>query len=254
MGNQTFRLNTSQWNRAAALYAVATKRTMAEAINKKASWIVRRALWYTPKADYGKMGAELGQELQTRTRVNRRTGKEISFLSAIKSQKEKRGSTWLPQFASDRSGTAPLLALIINKRRGQKGQPGLYGSAMKREFRKIFGARARSIGFLKSGWLPALNLFRRFSGGGAGARGLPPVDTSTKQKGAAKGGGRIATPARPVAVIWNSASAKRDHKQALFKYGKPALQRAYDEEIADLYQFLAKKMTAEARKIGIRTL
>lgn len=254
MANQIFRLNTRDWNNAAALYAVATKRTLAQAINKKMAWIVRRSIWYTPKADYANMGAELGQELQSRTRINRRTGKEVSFLSAIKSQKEKRGSTWLPQFASDRTGTAPLLALIINKRRGLKGLPGLYGAAMKQEFRKIFGARARSIGFLKSGWLPAFELFRRFAGGGAGARGLPPLDNSVKKKGEAKGGGQVATDARPVAVIWNAASAKRDHKQALIKYGQPALQRAYDEEIADLYQYLATKMTAEARLLGIRTL
>lgn len=232
MGNQTFRLNTREWDRVLPAYRKVSKRSLAKVINKKMAWIVRRALWYTPKADYATMARELGQQLQSRTRVNRKTGKSTTSLTA------RKGKSWLSHTNSARTASAPLLALMINKRRGENGLPGLHGAAMAAEFRRIFGARARSIGFLKSGWLPALKSFRQFSGGGAGARGLPPMDKATRQTGQPKGGGQIATEKRPIAVIWNSASTKRDHKKALLKYGQPALQRAFAEELADTIKFI----------------
>lgn len=238
---QTFRLNTTEFNRNANAYAIRVKRSLPEAINRKMAWINRKALWYTPKADYLKMGNQLGQLLKA---GRNRKGQSSKLTMA-------RGKF----FNSARTAAAPLLALIINARRGRKGLPGLQGKEMKKEFQKVFGARARSIGFLKSGWLPALALFRRFSGKGAGARGLPPEDKAARQSksGNQKGGGKIATESRPTAIIWNTASGKRDHKQALIKYGSPALQRAYYEEVADLKQFLTKQFVQDAKAQGIRT-
>ena len=244
---KTFKLNTSEFNRAAELYSKALRKSLPEAINRKMAWITRKSLWYTPKADYGKMAKELGQKVRVVTKTNKRTGKEFTTLTA------KKGKAWLGYNNSASTAKAPLLALIINKIRGQRGQRGLYGDAMRAAFEKMFAYRARSIAFLKSGWLPALDAFRAFSGGGKGARGLPPVDKTAKQFKQPKGGGRIATPSNPTAVIWNTASTKRDHKKALLVYGMPALQKAYNEEVDSMKEYMERKFREDAQRIGIKT-
>src|ERR1035438_2687109 len=129
------------------------------------------------------MGDELGQVLR---RVA--SGNRMGRLT----MKRGKGATFN---TSNRTGAeAPLLALIINARRGRAGLKGLYGKAMADEFRKVFGARARSIAYIKSGWIEAREIFKRF---GYGGRGLPPsegtgIGSGVKQVGAPKGGGQIA--------------------------------------------------------------
>lgn len=51
---------------------------------------------------------------------------------------------------------APLVALIINAQRGRNELRGLQGRDMRKAVERKVSARKNSVGFLKSGWLPAL--------------------------------------------------------------------------------------------------
>src|SRR5205807_1063675 len=78
---------------------------------------------------------------------------------------------------------APLAALIINARRGAKGQPGLRGPAMEEAINAFVASRLRSIAFLKSGWIGAIKKMIPY----ADRRGGPRQDRTAKEYGQAKG-------------------------------------------------------------------
>jgi hypothetical protein len=126
---------------------------------------------------------------------------------------------------------------------------------MLERMRKAWNARARSIAFIKSGWIPARDIFKRF---GYAGRGLPPSEPSSvggpKVVGVPKGGAKPATNGlwKCTATFWNTASTKRDHKAALFEYGEPALLRAFEEEEADTMQEVERRLKEHAQKCGIR--
>lgn len=146
--------------------------------------------------------------------------------------------------------TGRILGMMINKRRGEKGLPGLYGDAMKDEVQTVLAARLRSIAFLKSGWLEAIKTLEPF----AERRGVPRQDRSGKRYGRPKGEARPAkTGTRSSARIVNAASAKRDFKRALEVFGGPALQKAFDHEVRSMRDYMARKHGDSARKLGIRT-
>jgi hypothetical protein len=241
----TFRINSTEFDAALRKYASLTKKVPAEICNKKAYFIVRRAIWHTHKADYQKMADQLGQVLRTV-----QSGKRAGRLTM------KRGKGASKPSPNPVNAGAPFLALIINARRGLKGLPGLYGKAMAKEFKRVFGARARSIAFIKSGWIAARDMFKSLSGG---SRGLPPSEGQgiggPKQIGQPKGG---ASPAvanwwNARALFWNTASTKRDHVGALFTYGQPALEQAFSEETADTMREVERRLKQHAAACGIKT-
>lgn len=242
----TFTVDTKEFDTALRAYAALSRRTPAEVCNKKAYHIVRRAIWHTHKADYQTMADQLGQVLRTV-----KSGKRAGGLTM---KRGKGAWTW----TANRNGVmAPLLALIINARRGRKGKPGLRGAAMAAEFKKVFGARARSIAFIKSGWIVARDLFRRGSGGVG--RGLPPTEGQgmggPKQIGKPKGSATRAADNtwKAIATFTNSAWTKRDKGVSVIKYGTPALERAFAEETADTIAEVEKRLREQAQKAGIRT-
>jgi hypothetical protein len=247
MANQavTFRLNShTYFIPALRQYALLSKRTPAEVVNKKGFYIMRRAIWHTHKSDYQTMANQLGQLLTLKSRKFR--GKKGVARPTARGQ---------GQFNSASTAPAPLLALIINARRGRKGLKGLFGPAMKKAFQRVFGARGRSIAFIKSGWIQARELFK--AAGGGGGKGLPPSEGTSiggpKQLGRPKGGATVARPGwRAKAIFWNSATTKRDHKQSLYKYGIPALKRAIDEETQDTMEEVARRLRQNAKQVGIR--
>lgn len=143
-----------------------------------------------------------------------------------------------------------LLGKIINKRRGEKGLPGLYGDAMQQMQLTVVAARRKSIAFLKSGWLPAIRRLEPY----AEKRGAPrKPGKDIAQIGQAKG---EATPARPgwkiFSQIVNAADADKDSKAALLQYGGPALQRAFDFEVKSMREYIERKLKAAAKRVGIK--
>jgi len=149
--------------------------------------------------------------------------------------------------------TGAILGRIVNKRRGKDGLKGLYGKEMSKVVEIIYAARRRSVAFLKSGWLPAIRKLE-LAVPSKYRRGAARNDRSAKQVGKPKGSATVAREGwRVVAKIENAALAKHDKKEALSLFGGPALQRAFDYETQSMKEYIAKKLAASAKSLGIRT-
>lgn len=238
------RLNTKEWDRVWPLYMKVSKRDYAESINTKLLYTAFGALARTPKADLLAMQSVLGPVAveQTHTRVR-----------LLKKGGVKRGRVMRRNiFAAAAGREVPRLALIINARRQKEGKPLLFGEEMDREMNKVWNARKASVAFLKSGWLPSIQLLKPLV---RDRKGITPQDRSAKRRGQPKGFAVAATPSswRPTGKIVNTANAKRDDKGALVKYGGPALQAAFAHEVASMKEYIARKLTDSARRLGIRT-
>ncbi len=237
-GDFTFKIDSTEFQRTIREYARVSSHTPAEICNKKAYYIARKAIWFTHKANFGQMADELGQFLRVITSKSR-----FGTLTS-RGQGQHNSADLHP---------APLLALIINKRRGDKGLPGLYGKAMRDEFRKVFGARARSIGFIKSGWIAAREAFKKWGGGN---KGLPPSERDVKQVGQPKGGATIAKEGiwKCEAILWNGANAKHDqHGDSIYEYGMPGLEKAVQDETQSMAEEIERRLREAAQKVGIKT-
>lgn len=208
-------------------YVKVSSRTLATIINTKAYYIARKALWFTIKSDAWQMKTQLGGIVT----VQRLT------------KKGKLRNRRVLQLKDSRDYDAPLAAVIINARRGRAGDNGLYGKAMDKAIRGLLTARARSIGFIKSGWLPSIQILAPLSD----KAGQPQIDREAKQVGRAKG---TATPAKPGfdlrAEIVNLASPIRDKKGALLKYGSEGLTTAFQDETASMWDYIERKMKPDA--------
>jgi len=232
MSALSFRINTTEFDATMRRYKDFSKRDPKKICDTKAFFIARRAALETPKAAAASIKQDLGRII-----VKKRQAVGMSLKTV------KRFSRFGLEVQ------VPLAALIINKRRG-KGE-GLYGAAMTEAIHAMLAARMRSIAFLKSGWLPAI----RKLVGLADMRGAPRQDRSAVQLGTDRG---YAIPASEVwrakTTIANSADAKHDKKEALYKYGEPALQRAFDSETASMLEYMERKMRQTAQAAGVRTV
>lgn len=230
----SFKINTAAFRNTLNEYKNYTKRDLATILNTKAFFIARGAARNTHRANAGKIATEFGKAFKLNT------------LKSGKFSRNKRGKFVFG--AMGRDIEAPLLALIINKQRGRSGKKGLQGAEMEDMMRRVFRARMASIAFLASGFIPSIKGFRPYADYVSKA---PPMDKQSKQIGQAKGGFVIAQPGwTPRAVIWNSASAKRDHRAALEKHGGAGLQQATDEEVASMRQYIEQKLQQTANKFN----
>lgn len=222
------KINDREFQSTLRKYILASSREVPDICNTKSFFIARRAVIETPKADK--------QEIKTN-------------LGSIK--KNKDGSRTMELTPSATNGDVPLAALIVNAKRGRRGLPGLYGSAMSEAIENMLGGRMRSVAFLKSAWLPAVRLLATLV---KNKSGVARSDRTAREYGQPKGS---AIPAREgfrvKAIIINSASSASDKVGALHKYGGPALQRAFDYETRSMKQYIADKLAGAAKTAGIRT-
>jgi len=114
----------------------------------------------------------------------------------------------------------------------------------RRESRKIINARARSVGFIASGWITAMQKF-------AAARGIPLKTRGLKQRGRPKGSAKIATPGRLIAELRNTATGdSRTGARALNQFGNPPLQRAVRDVSRDMKRFAIRQLQKTAKKFS----
>ena len=143
-----------------------------------------------------------------------------------------------------------IIGKIINKRRGARGEKGLYGKDMTKAIAVVNAARLKSRAFLKSGWLWAIKTLEPL----AEKRGVPRVDRSAKRIGQAKGS---AIPARQgwrvVSKIINTVTSAWDKREGADKIAEPALQRAFNAETQSTKEYIERKQRESARAAGIRT-
>lgn len=222
----------STFDRTIEEYSIYSKRTHQEIVNTKAYYVARKAIWFTPKADNYRMKQQLGG-IVTVNRLNRK-GKSVK-------RKEL-------QLVKSKQVNAPLAALIINARQRKHVVAGLYGSKMTTAIREMLGNRFRSVAFLKSCWLPAVKTLAPLVKDKSSSA---PSDSSAKQYKRAKG---EAKPARaeknPTALIVNLATARRDEKGALLKFGGPALQQALADEEASMRDYIERKIKPDADRFN----
>jgi hypothetical protein len=121
---------------------------------------------------------------------------------------------------------------------------------MERAARKLLGGRMSSLAFIKSCWLPAIRDLAPFVKDKSGAVGQDPT---ARQRGRPKGEGIPAVPGEnPIATIVNLASARHDHKNALIRFGQPALVEALNEEELSMRDYMEKKMKPDADAFNAR--
>jgi hypothetical protein len=205
-------------------------------INKKAYYVARKAIWFTRKVAPETISRELEE------------GK-ASVLTKLKSGKFSKAKKNVRSFFGNTSSRAPLLALIVQSRypnsKGERspwfGRSRSAGAAyMLAEMRKVFGARMRSIAFIKAGWINARNVMERsFTGS---RKGLPASEKFLQTYVGKLGGATPATAGLLQAKIWNDANARRDHKAALDTYGGEGLQKAMMDEAADTVRYIEGEM------------
>lgn len=229
----TVRYDQSKFDKTFVEYMKHTSRDLVTAINTKAYYIARKATWFTHKANKGQIRTALGQRI---------TVAHTTKSGRVVNRKQL-------QLAHARDHDAPLAGLIINKRRGKKGEKGLHGKAMAVAIRDLLVARERSVAYTKSGWLPAIKQLALV----ADNKNPPSIDTTAKTVGRAKGD---AFPARDLhsksaATIINEAWAKRDSgASAFFKYGSQGLQKAFSDETASMKTYIEGKMNPAADKFN----
>lgn len=238
MSLNTIKLNfdTAEMEAAIQQYAALSGKSVSDLINRKLGWVLRRALWAAHKTNYISLAAELGQKTR---KYGRNPGGRFV-------EKRKRKKKWFA--SSTKFKEAPALAIIINARRGKKGAKGLYGKDMQAAFKKVWGARARSIGYLKSGFKAALDPFLPYCSGQSG----PPVDNSGRVVGSKKGLGSLANANRLSGFGFIFAKTKRKGSDMLEKFGKPALEKAWADEMRDFRNHLNTALYEAAQKTGIK--
>lgn len=234
------RVDTREFDAAMKRYMLTSKESIGEVVKRKAFFIARRAVVETPKAD-SKLKRELLKQVVVAEKL---LGQRVRI--------SKSGKITKGRMITQKIKGAPLAALIINARRGRTGEKGLYGGAMKEAVNQLVAARMKSIAFLKSGWIPAIKFLEKLVKKKAGA---PRMDSRAAQVGRAKGSGKVEGAGFHVkATIENAASAKRDKKQALDKFGIPALQRAFDfETLSTWKKAIEREFKEAASAAGIKT-
>ena len=117
-----------------------------------------------------------------------------------------------------------------------------------KEYQKKLGKfRRRTIGYIAAGWVMAVRILGR-------AARMPRRVKGATMKGRPKGSARFANKKNwnPVAKIINSTGHSAKQARALKKYGQPALDKAFNNEMRSMKQYIEGKLKNTARKSGIR--
>ena len=231
--------------------AYAKGKNMSDVVNKKLFYVAKRAVWYTHTANAAAIARELGQNV-TAAKGKRAGSVTMKGQSLFNNRKNKDGTE------------ESLAERLVNFYRVKLGKKGLSGEKLKKAAQAMVGARLRSIGFIKAGWIAARDSLKRQAKIMSSPEGT--LAGGTKRSGVARlGGSESAKPERNKASarIWNQASYgnkanKRrggepyGHDAALQKYGLPALEKAFHEETADTMRELEKELRKSAQSLGIK--
>lgn len=234
----SFKLDTRQFERRLEQYIPLARKDIADELNRRSANILMKAIRNTEKASLGALRAIFAKSATVmRPTTSRKTG--ITRFTKPR-QKAIRGTLDGYRIANYRRN--------IRMGRRPTGNPpggGLGGASMKAYIRKTFRALGSAVGYLKSGWIPALRVFK--ASGGA-------VDTA-KLKGkkgtASFGGGTRAKPGDIIRSYFYSTANPRTFARGPVSIDKrlnTALQKAVDEETADMMVYINRKLKERADK------
>lgn len=225
------RTSQAEFNATLRRYLKYNRRTLPESLNEKGYFIAKEAIYQTHKADHERIKKELGAEMSP---IIGKRGKAT----------KKKKLALLEKYWAQLS----VLIIIARLRKAKKQIPS--ASELKEMALKMVRSRIISVGFIRSGWLSALRKLARFSKYGEIKFELP------KKTGVFKGGASPATSSQgnlAKCVIWNSAGGEKKHKNALIRYGQPALELAVTLETKSMKDYIEKKLRESAQKAGIKT-
>lgn len=205
----TTRVDTSNYDRALKDYMNNTRKSVTEVVNQKAYWIAINAIKETYKANK----------------------------SDIKSELEK---------PSDKMPGLTVAEAMVVYRNNKANKRKMTRGEIRKEARALINKRTRAIGFLKSGWIPAVKVLaphvkRRLSVGNQ-------ANQKGKDKGGAKPASRASFTTNVVATIWNSIEA--DNNPRARNYMQVGLQRALDTEARSMLAYVEEKMRKNAEKFN----
>jgi hypothetical protein len=225
-------------------YMQFSSRSLREACNEKAYFIINGspdtegAIKLTKKADYQQIKKELGAE--TQQQIGKR-GKPIK--------------KWRLGLVANRnageSGYDNLAKRIVIARLRKAGKPIPDAQTLNRMAIALVQARIRSVAFFRSGWLPALKVFARYSKYTRVGR-----DEAVRY-GVEKGGGSPATSAQgfsPKAFAWNDANATAKFgglAGGAERVALPGLEAAIAQEMASMQTYIERKMGEAANAAGL---
>jgi len=203
-------------------YLASTSKSMVRALNSKAYEIAWQAEKLTKRASRA----------------------AIEELGVIATQVFKKNGDRLRRTRSIYAKSSRARAIVAARKR--KTGEEIITRDLEKEAAKLIGARLKAVGYLASGWIPAIRRLLRL----ADFKKSPP--TSVKRGGRNTGFATIATTKRQEAVIGNSvgALAKDDNSRTL---AESALGRAVAIVQADMEAYLVKKFKGAARENGIET-
>jgi hypothetical protein len=225
------RLNTSEFDRTLKQYVELSKRDWAQVFNTKGFFIARRATGTTKKAD-----AKEIRSLRERALI----GTGIRF---------RKGKARKVNIRDDLSTSRA--ARILQAARRNEGKPAITAADLPKAVKSFIGRRLRSVAYLRSGWIPAIKILQPL----ADVRGGPRADRSAKQLGRPKGGAKPARNLwRTTCQIYNEAITRKQGDEGLRKFGEAGLRQAFADELPSMKEYIERKLTERARRLGIRTI
>lgn len=246
----SFQIDAREFNRTLRAYAARSKKEPGKIVVQKGFLIARGAARLTPRVDPELIKRELGAS-------------EVHALNITKrgkfSRDKKRNRTYSfggsMQVESDGNGkfTQRIFKILAARLRNQ-------GKAIPHDFYKyglrVLSARTRSTAFLAAGWLEPIKKLGEL-GNSMGIRGVRPMvkDKALKTFKNTKKLGRATIHSlgeKASLTIENAANAKHDHKQALIKYGAPALHQAFADESASTERYIWDRYRSTARESGVK--
>lgn len=195
----------ANFNKAAQAMLARTSRALPEAVNQALANVAGRTLNALPIADKAKVRSGLLGNANNKLNV-------------------------------------PRAALIINARRRKAGKPALEGLAMRKAIRQMVGARARSVGFLRSGSIPGYQkLLSRSGARPFKIAKLSGIAVRGKDKG-------TASPAQQFS-LQPHAEWENDAK-GVGEKGQPALSKAMRDESTEIERHIAEKLNPAIKEFN----
>jgi hypothetical protein len=224
---------TAEFRRVLTEYANGSMKSVKDTINGRLLDILVKAYQRTKIATRAQLEKELG--IVSKFRVSKKTGERKRAGFSLAEAKSSPGQS----FAS----------LIVNASRVARGEKALGGAELAAAARKMVGARIRSIGFIRSGWIPGLKVFNALRDAAKAGRvrgGRAWI--AREQVGQPKGTGHPAT-----SILKPEATASNTTKVASI-IGQDALRSAFAESQANMLDILAGNLDKVRAKYANRVI
>jgi hypothetical protein len=170
------KIETKGFAKAIQDYMLTTNKGVVEVLNAKAFDVVATAMGYTPRTTADQLTKEMRAiEIVSNIKADPFYRKSQQAGKLYNRRKDKFGNIKITptknfyknkpelRYAQSKSQEVPVGFLIANYRRKLKGKRGLGGRQMGIYFDRFIKALRSSAGYIRAGWIPALELFRPWS-------------------------------------------------------------------------------------------